>query len=649
MTVRVRRSGRKATPGAAPGASASALTLLDAARDAIDGAQNKQFARMYASAIEQRVYHNRTHLWDFLKQLERPPVSIEEFLDSPDFIGATDVTLWPEVRKAIIEINCNWWKGPGVANEEAILCGATSTGKSEIAKITLLYHLYLLSCLRVPQRLYGLPSTTSIVFVILAAKPHVTKKVLYAPLRKMVETMPYFQRHMQPERLLESEMLFSEKNIRVVPGGSDADTVLGEAIIGGVIDEINFMHIVLRSKRAEVTTGRSGTYDQAKTIHNTVTRRKRGRFTSQGPLIGVVCTSSSTRYSGDFTDQRKAQVEEHKEKGVYIYDKAQYEVWPPSRYCGETFRVQVGNQSIADTRILKRTDVPREDARILEVPTEYQSDFQRDIYSALRDVCGIATTALSPFIRQRYRLYDAVSKGEAAGLTSFLMNDNVVLSEDGMPRVQVGHYCRDQSKPRYVHVDLSVTNDSAGIAMLRLDGLVPMTREGNVVEMLPSVSVEMCCSITPDPVHEIVFAEIRSWIKRLRDEYGYPIKAVTYDGIFSVESIQQWKKMGMRSGHLSVDKTSTPYKELRDGFYDGRILLYNQPVLLEELCDLEYDAVKDKIDHQVAGSKDVADAVCGAYASLLKRRTSWTSTEGDTGGLGPRQSFSDRPGAGTRL
>jgi hypothetical protein len=62
-------------------------------------------------------------------------------------------------------------------------------------------------------------------------------------------------------------MIFDEQNIRVVPGGSDADAILGEAIIGGIIDEINFMNVVLKSKKAEVTTGRAGVFDQAQTIH----------------------------------------------------------------------------------------------------------------------------------------------------------------------------------------------------------------------------------------------------------------------------------------------------------------------------------------------------------------------------------------------
>ena len=120
------------------------------------------------------------------------------------------------------------------------------------------------------------------------------------------------------------------------------------------------------------------------------------------------------------------------------------------------------------------------------------------------------------------------------------------------------------------------------------------------------------------------------WVKQLRDMYGYPIKAVSYDGQFSIESIQQWRKAGMKTGHLSVDKApSIPYKQLRDTFNDGRLRMFSQDVLVGELFDLEYDEIKDKVDHPPNSSKDIADSVAGAYYSMLMRRASWSSAQMD--------------------
>lgn len=603
MSVRRVARGRRATPGVASGVSSQAATMVKHAWEQAATCDNKLFGEMYATALERKVYQNDSSLFDFMKRLKHPPVTIEEFLESQEFLGSTDIVLWPEVRRAIIEINRDWWKGRkcNSAHIEAILMGSTSSGKSEISKITLLYHLYLLSCIDTPQTLYGLPKTTSIVFAIMAAKPHVTKKVLYAPLRSMVETIPYFQKHLRPNKFVESEMIFDDQNIRVVPGGSDADSILGEAIIGGIIDEINFMNVVLKSKKAEVSTGRAGMFDQAQVVHGTMMRRKKGRFIYQGPQIGIICTSSSTRYKGDFTDKRKAQVLRHSEGNVYIYDKPQYEVWPQDRYCGERFRLLVGNDIVSDTRILQGDETVPEGSLVLNIPIEYLSDFQRDPHSSLRDVCGLSTSSISPFFKRRFKIYEAVTMGEEDNLESFLEKDNVILGIDDMPRVKFGHYCANPSRPRYVHIDLSMTMDRCGISMIRFDGLVDVERSNGVIEKLPMATVELACSIQPDANSEIQFAEVRTWVKQLRDMYGYPIKAVTYDGTFSTESIQQWRKQGMKTGHVSVDRTSVPYKQLRDTFNDGRLKMFQQDVLISELLELEYDETKDKVDHPVNG------------------------------------------------
>lgn len=593
-----------------------------------DRMQNKMFAEMYTTAVRQAMEGNSV-LFDFLAQLERTPVSIEEFLDSKEFFGATDISIWPEVRRAIIDIYKDWWKGPDVAFSEAVLMGATGTGKSTIVIVGTAYDVYLLSCLRKPQQIYGLPSATSIVFPILGAKPNVVNKVIYAPMRKFIESMPYFQKYMMPSKLIDSEMYFEEKNIRVIRAGGDEDAILGEAVIGGGIDEINFMQVVQKSKKAEVSTGRAGLYDQAHQIHNRMVSRKKGRFTYPGPVIGRVFASSSTRYKGDFTDRRKAQVRTNKIGTVYIYDRKQYEVAPPERYSGMKFRLLIANEVMHDTRVLEEGEVVPAGAWVEEVPIEYIHDFRTDPHSNLRDVLGISSNAISPFIKMRHRVYECAALSEELGLESFLLQDHVVLGIHGMPMVRADHYCMNPGKPRYVHIDLSQTGDRCGIAMLRYDGLIRMGRPGEQEEMMPLATVEMACTIQPDPNNEILIAEIRSWVKSLKTKHGYPIRAVTYDGFDSRESIQAWRAANMPSKVLSVDRSSVPYKQLRDAMYDKRIILPNDDILLTEITELEYDADKDKIDHPVVGSKDLSDAVCGAYSSMLERKSTWQGGYGE--------------------
>jgi hypothetical protein len=603
--------------------SLKAKRAIDAARIHARTFDNPMFGEMYVHAVIEAANGNNAFL-RYLRLLREPPVDIETFLDSSEFMGATDLKVWPVVRQAIIDINRDWWKGWKTAYNEAILMGSTASGKSEIAKVTTAYHLHLIGCMKDPQTYWSLPGATSIVWIIQAAKPHVTKKIIYMPLRKYVETMPWFQRNMRPSPLIESEMYFASHNVRVVPGGTDADSVLGEAIIGGVLDEINFMEVVTNSKKSEVTTGRMGVFDQARVTYDTVARRKRGRFLSNGPQIGVLCVASSTRYKGDFTDKRRDEINNLGIKTSYIYDRPQYEVWPQERYSGKKFTVLLANESADDIRILEDGEAAPIGLKTLDIPIEYLDDFRTDPSGALRDVAGISVGSLNPFIRQRYKVSEAVMLGRENGLESFLYKDNVVLSEEGLPVVKHGHYCPDPGKPRYVHVDLSLSGDRCGIAMVRFDGMREFRRSNGDVEILPVGVVEMAATVEPDHNHEIDIAEIRSWVKHLIINYHYPVKAISYDGWNSIESIQQWKKWNMRTGTVSVDKTSIPYKHLRDALYDGRLLLYDQPVLMQELYDLEYDEKKDKVDHPKHSSKDCADAVCGAFYTMLRRTSTWT-------------------------
>lgn len=593
--------------------------------------KNKEFTEFLIFAVDQFVRNKDSSFIEFSKHLKFPFVGIEEFLDSDQFLGATDIVLWPVVRKAIIDINKNWWKGiKHGAYSELVAAGSTGCAKTTICIITILYRLHILGCMKSPQTYYELPSTTAITIPIQAAKPSVTKKVVYMPIRKNVEAMPWFIKHLRPDPVVESEMYFPTHNIRVATGGSDSDAILGEAVLCSIVDEINFFNVIERSKKAAVGTGRTGTYDPAQNIYDAVTRRKKSRFLKSGPEVGIICVSSSTRYRGDFTDRRMKQIKESGVKNVYVYCKAQYQAKPSHMYCGDTFRVHIDGGLGCEVRILKPNEVLKHGITY-EVPIEYLEDFEKDPSGAMRDIVGVSTSSVNPFFRQPHKIIECMESGLSSGLNSFLEKDNVVLGAEGMPRVLPGHQCRNPSKPRYVHVDLAVNNCSAGIAMVRFDGVTNVSRANGEIETLPMCSLEMAVSIQPDGNNEIDIAAVRVWIRQLKTYYGYPIKVVSYDQFNSVESRQQWKKQGMKTAQVSANLPA--YNELRDAIYDGRMNMFPQDVLLQELRDLDFDengnGGKGKVDHPPGGSSDIADAVCGAHHVMLHSPTSWGLVIGD--------------------
>jgi|GEM_PF-6019172 hypothetical protein len=106
---------------------------------------------------------------------------------------------------------------------------------------------------------------------------------------------------------------------------------------------------------------------------------------------------------------------------------------------------------------------------------------------------------------------------------------------------------------------------------------------------------------------------------------GYYIDSITTDIYESAYFRQDMSHQGIKTHVLSVDKTSEHYRTLRSLVYRGLILLPKSKLLQRELEELELSPDGRKVDHPekhpdvTPGSKDVADACCGAVWNALDR------------------------------
>lgn len=589
-------------------------------------------AGIWQFACEQLIAHCNPGPYQGLVQLRRVPVTIEEFVASEDYLGDL-VEVWPALMPDLQAMNPDVLVGEAPAHE-ILLGGATGTGKTTLAQVTTLYQLYFLCCFRDPQGLFGLSAKTPIVFLLQSVTPTVTNRVIYQPLRQIFEAMPFVQRHLNWNRDKQS-CLEIEGGIHVVPELANVQAMTGQAVIGGILDEVNFMVVVESSKRTPGPRGQGGRYDQAEDVYRNLSRRRKSRFTTRGISIGSLSIISSTRYKDDFLDRRMAEVARLGEQNVVVVRHKQYDVAPQSRYSGETFRVQVGDQT-HPTRVLEAGEDAPESARIELVPEEYLVDFQRDPENALRDIIGIATDVISPFMRQRHKIVDAVLAGRTLGLQPWVDKADVALASDGLPQWNEAAMPQDRTRPRFVHVDMSLTRDRCGIAIVKWSGHVNIAGDGETetVETLPSFEVESAVSIQPSGEAELIIGDLRCWLIQLVDFYGFNIKEITFDGFQSRDTIQALRKAGIRSRILSVDRDVEPYEYLRRCFYQGRIAMVESELLRQELAQLEFNAETQKIDHPPRGSKDLADAVCGAvYAAGHSRQVRAATGYRDQDGL----------------
>jgi hypothetical protein len=299
---------------------------------------------------------------------------------------------------------------------------------------------------------------------------------------------------------------------------------------------------------------------------------------------------------------------------MFLYDKRVWEV-KPDAYSGEVFRVFAGDLSRRPRILPNDEEVSTSDEPlVIEVPVEHRPEFERDILNALRDVAGVSTTAIHPFLTNR----DAV----AACFTDrpSILSDDVTDLSKGSLRVYPGRLHMPELV-RFAHLDLSLTGDATGVVVGCVDRFVEVDREGEV-EVLPHIRVDLVLSIRPPPDGEVPYERIRALLYKLR-ELGLALRFVTADSFQSRDMLQTLRLKRFTTGLVSMDRTPLAYELLKAALYDRRVDVPENETLLGELLSLEVDAKTEKIDHRPGGSKDLADALAGVVHGLTMRREVW--------------------------
>lgn len=535
-----------------------------------------------------------------LLRYKHKPVGVREFVESPDFMNAGGI-LWPKVLDALCEINDG-------TRTEAVLTGAIGVAKTTLALYTQAYQLYAVSCLRDPHAEFDLDPASEITIIFQSLNKSLAKGIDYTRFRSMLEKAPYFRKHFPFDPEIESEMRFPN-NIRVKPVSGSETGAIGENVIGGVIDEINFMAVVEKSKQSKD----GEVYDQAVKNYNSIARRRESRFMQLGALPGMLCLVSSRNYPGQFTDKKEAEARTNPR--IYVYDKRLWEL-RPERFCGEVFNVFIGDETRKPRIMEPGEKVALEDRHlVMDIPIEYQQTFSNDLLAALRDVAGVATLALHPFMTKTEAV--AACFGVVQSLGSRDDCDFAGTRLSLFPGRIVNPHL-----PRFAHADLAISKDSAGVAIGHVPGFIDMNR-GDFVETLPIIQYDLILEVKPPRGGEIEFENIRKLLYTLRDKLFLPVKWVTFDDFQSKDSRQLLAQQGFITGYQSMDKDTFAYDVTKQAFYDGRIMAPAHPKALKEMTTLEIDTKKRKVDHPPHGSKDVSDAMAGVAVGLTMRREIW--------------------------
>lgn len=539
----------------------------------------------------------------------KPPVGFQEFVESPKYLNQPGV-LYPKVMEEGIELNSGKYV-------ECVLTGGIGTGKTTLAVFSTAYQIYWLSCFKNPHRMWELSPADEIVIVLQSLNATLAADVDYKRLRNLISMSPYFRDHFPFDKDRESQMLFP--NHIVVKPVSGADTaIIGQNVIGGVMDEVNFMALTEKSKM--VRDG--GVFDQAAQLYDAIHDRRASRFMVQGRLPGMLCLVSSKQYPGEFTDRKMDEAaKEKRETGktkIFVYDKCEWDVKPASKFTGEWFTIFLGDETRKPYVCTEEqaASVPETEKHLYkQIPLEYRPAFERNMLKAIRDIAGHSTFALHPYILEPEKVQACF--GKVGSILSRDSCDFKLTTVAAYPR-----RFRHLDQPRFVHLDLSMTGDSTGVACGYVRRFVRILRSGTVVEMLPEIVYDFVLEVVPPKNGEIQFANIRELLYNLR-KLGLPIKWVSMDTFQSTDTKQILAQQGFITGIRSLDVDTKGYDIAKQALMDGRLVAPEHQRAMMEFIRLERDPVSQKVDHPVHFSKDCSDAMAGVAWGLTMQREIW--------------------------
>lgn len=383
----------------------------------------------------------------------------------------------------------------------------------------------------------------------------------------------------------------------------------------GLLDEVDF------APGANANMQKS----QIMRIYRNVKRRMESRFQrAGGDLPAMLFMVSSKKSEHDFLEKYADTVRGNPH--VHIVDQPLWKV-KPERYCGDTFKVAVGNKYMK-SRIVSDTEDPndiiRQGFKILDVPVEHRQAFELDIDSALMDIAGVSTSVSTKFIsydKLKACYSDSLINPFTSEVLEIGLYDNLNIQDFFLPyKVPANLY----SAPVFIHLDMSLTGDKTGISAVSIPGTktTDVYDKGNVKYNSRELYYQHLFSVAIQcPANsEISLEKNRQFIYYLK-ELGWNIVGVSADGYQSRDTIQQLIVKGYKASLISLDRSPDGYMTFKAALNEKRINMLYHSVLENEIINLERDNVSGKIDHPPAdqgGSKDVSDSLAGALFNASK-------------------------------
>jgi hypothetical protein len=569
-----------------------------------------------ADAVERRERVAASSLDDFDSEL---PVPLTEFVQSPRYLANPPLSdiqynavlhaervYYPSTYKLLAETGGElgeyWGQDVPMVNFLTMQWGKGS-GKDHTSRIISLRVVYLLLCLKSPQRYFGMPDQDTIHVLNVASSAGQASRAFFAPLRRAVSrqgnwfqdiseaiTAPSSARRRESAKALLNLVRF-DKNVEAVSGHSDADTQEGLNLILGVADEVDGF-----KSRAELERERGA--------------RMRESASSAEAILDMIKTSASTRFPETYKNVRIS--------------------YP--RFLGSTIQ-KLTAQARQDNELYGKASrhyvsgpLATWDVNPRVTKENYAQDYRDDpVLAAAKYECK-PSRAINPYFGNEEAITACCTVVERQPL---LVSDYQRDANSWFPVYAFAHDLKPIKGANYgIHADLAVTGDRAGVAMshqrrveeITVMGTGPKGEDIPMTESRPFIRTDFAFAYESNaglkPPLEIQLRWFRMLVLDLRRR-GFNIRLVSTDGYQSTDTIQILQAHGMECKIQSTDRTEQHWQSLRDVAYEGRWECPHNALLLAELLGLSR-LPNGKIDHLGDSSKDIADAVACSISDALE-------------------------------
>lgn len=570
-----------------------------------------------------------------IKEFEqvREIVPIEEWISDPYYCGRDCVEkLYPFWKDLICDIFRN-----GKQNyTQIVITGGIGTGKSTVGLYIVLRKLYELSCYENVAGLFGLMSNSMTAFLYFSLTKYQAERSGFAQLRSIIDSVPYFKELFKRNQYRNSTLDFPE-NIRIFYGSSCGD-MIGLNCISAIIDEANFFG---DNAGSEVNMG------DVEELYKAVLSRTSSRFTANGVNNSLNLVISSTTFTQSMTS--KLYEKSLTDPSIKYVRARLWDIKPKGTYSNETFFVFAGNDKfdpfiIPDTTTLSiklgisldpSLTIKEAIARLSqeyrnlidEVPIDFYPNYKDDVIRGLQDFSGMSVSSTGKLFSSRSVFESCIDESIKP---LFTKHEFTVETMNDDPSNCIQYYLNGiefphKECPRYLHIDIGVSNDAYGLACCYKNG----SKIVDGVEV-PEFFYDFSLRIVPPPAPKRVsISRCHEFIKYMRDDLGLNIALVSFDQFQSEGSRQYLNEIGIKTVYQSVDKTDTQYLFFVDCLYKNCVHFSREfaDSIHKELFDLIWLRARHKVDHPAGGTakgfnKDQMDGVVGAlYNAYTTKET----------------------------